>query len=159
MKHLPLQSWISAMYISMCMPLCTWDYWQNSNLYVKYSVLRVVVWYCSNLLIFHYQHQNQRILYAGISMNCKMFSSFITIILFLLSFHVHMKLISRVSPFLSYCLRLNFFEFYFPFQIRLTVQSDITSFLRVLDFSTDKIWTLLDGTDFFKAVSSNWYNQ
>lgn len=35
------------------------------------------------------------------------------------------------------------------------MQSDIASFLRVLDFSTDKIWMLLDGIDFFKAVSSN----
>lgn len=34
------------------------------------------------------------------------------------------------------------------------MQSDIASFLRVLDFSADEIWTLLDGIDFFKAVSS-----
>lgn len=139
------------------MPLCTWDYWQNFNLYVKYNALIVRVWYCSNLLIFHYQLQKQRIFYAGICIICKMFSLFITIILFLLSFHVHMQHISWVSPFsFSYCSRLNFSELYFLFQVRLTMQSDIASFPRVLDFSTDKIWTLLDGIDFFKAVSSNW---
>lgn len=36
------------------------------------------------------------------------------------------------------------------------MQPDIASFLRVLDFSTDEIWTLLDGIDFFKAASSDW---
>lgn len=51
---------------------------------------------------------------------------------------------------------LLFLRIVFLFHIRLTMQSDIASFLRVLDFSTDEIWTLLDGIDFFKAVSSGW---
>lgn len=161
MRHSLMHSWIpESNTFCIRMPLCTWDYWQSFNLYVKYNAHIALVWYCSNLLVFHYQLQKQRIFYAGICIICKMFTVFMTIILFLLSFHVHVQHISQVSPFsFSYCSRLNFSELYFFFQVRLTMQSNIASFLRVLDFSTDKIWTLLDGIDFFKAVSSNWQNQ
>lgn len=156
MRHSLLHSWISGTNsFCICVPLCTWDYWQSFNLYVTYNALIVLVWYCSNLSFV--TNSRNRIFYAGICVICKMLSLLITIILFLLSFHVHMQHISQASPFsLSYCSRLNFSGLYFLFQVRLTMQSDIASFLRVLDFSTDEMWTLLGGIDFFKSVSRNW---
>lgn len=50
------------------------------------SALVVLEWHCSNFHLFHYQLQKERISYAGICMICKMFSLFITIILFFLPF-------------------------------------------------------------------------
>ena len=158
MRCLPLHSWISETN-TFCIrtPLCTWGYWQNFNLYVKYHALIVLVWICSNFIVFYYQLQKQRIFYACICIICKTFSLHITRILFLLPVHVLLQYSSQVSPFsFPYCWRLKVPDSYFFFQVRLTMRFDIVSFLKVLDFSADKIRTLLDGIDFFKAVISNW---